>query len=94
MNVVSVDTLEMLRNKYLNKEVQVTISGQNTNFKRYNSDDPLLMEVSQFISSLGHCPRIFLPGQAGTLDYRIDRVNVYVMEINQGRFEISGINVG
>lgn len=95
------EVLADLRSRFLDREVQVVktnhqveIGGEKYDMPYYDSQDPILTEIAQEITTMGWKVRLWLPDTVGTMDYRMDRINVYVMETSLDKFAITSIRIG
>lgn len=62
----------------LNVEIKNTvIFGKNKSYSFYTMADARLEEK---LNSLAENVRVFLPGTVGTMDYRLDRLNINITE--------------
>lgn len=87
--------------RFIGQEVQVTKTeltreffGQTHVFPHYEMDDnqPVIQEI---IALRGDGKlRIWLPGHMGTADHVMSRLNVHIVEGEDGKFRISGVNWG
>jgi len=84
---------------FLGKEVLVKITPRE--YKGFNCDKYDVSEEDMTIPSLeaealkdGLSLRVWLPHMMGTMDYRLDRLNVHIDEQKDGTFQITRINIG
>lgn len=86
-------------NKFAGREVGVTETPFKTEFKNLgityegvrveiNKDDPAITELTAAVKAVGLHLRLWLPDTMGTMDYRLDRLNVHVRKEDDGKYRI------
>jgi hypothetical protein len=93
-------------NKFAGREVGVVETPFKTEFKNLgityegvhveiNKDDPAITELSAAVKAAGLHLRLWLPDSMGTMDYRLDRLNVHIRKEDDGKYRIQpGIGLG
>jgi hypothetical protein len=81
-------------NRFAGKEVAVEETTHKTKYGTYVSAhlakaNPVVAELKQAIEDMGLHMRLWLPGSAGTCDFRMDRVNVHVEKEADGKYRIA-----
>ncbi len=94
---MGVDSLER---EFLKREVDVKVSKKTIGdgehafeYEEHETDDPILKEMEEKAAKIGMVIRLWFPGTVGTMDYRIDRINVRVEPVGD-KFVITDIHVG
>jgi len=57
-------------------------------------DDPVIVELAAAVKAVGAIERFWTPGTVGTMDYRTDRLNIYIDRPNGEDFEITRMSWG
>jgi hypothetical protein len=93
MNVTSIF------NKFAGREIAVVetqqtldIGGETYTFNEVdfaNPNDPTIKAMEKAAKDHGLHLRLWLPGSAGTADYRTDRVNAYVEKAADGKYRVT-----
>ena len=93
-------------NQFAGREVAVTEKDMTAFYKKLGFDyagveahldenDPVVAELEAAVQKAGLQLRLWLPGMMGTMDYRLDRVNVHVAKEDDGKYRIQpGMNIG
>ena len=93
-------------NQFAGREVAVTEKDMTEFYKKLGFDfsgveahldenDPVIKELSEAVAKTGLQLRIWLPGTMGTMDYRLDRLNVHVAKEADGKYRIQpGMDLG
>jgi hypothetical protein len=61
---------------------------------KISNEDVVIAEVCEVATKHSLRCRVWLPGTIGTMDYRLDRLNVKVEEQTDGSFQITRIYFG
>jgi hypothetical protein len=77
--------------RFAGKEVEVTETTHQTKCETITSThlvepSPIIEELKQAVGGLEL--RLWLPGQMGTMDFRMDRLNVHVNKDADGKYRI------
>ncbi|MBU6476123.1 MAG: hypothetical protein KGL10_06205 [Alphaproteobacteria bacterium] len=92
-----------LFNKFAGREIQVVenartmnIGGQTCTFDEVSpvNGEPTLKEMEKTANDNGLRLRVWFPGTVGTMDLRMDRVNVRVSKAPDGKWRVGGISIG
>lgn len=87
--------------KFMGRKVNVqetphkyTVAGKeyDTPLTAISADETVVNEIEELLG--GGWLRVWLPGTMGTMDYRLDRLNVHISKMNDGSYQITRINWG
>ncbi len=73
---------------------KITIAGEEMEIDEYKMDqnDPTISEIKKLRGS--GLTRIWLPNSMGTMDFRMDRLNVRIEKVADGSFEVTKVYFG
>lgn len=90
--------------KFAGREVKAVEKTQNVKIGndtypisevRLDKDCPAVAELAAAVKAAGLQLRLWTPGMMGTMDYRLDRLNVHVAKAPDGKYRIgSSFNLG
>jgi hypothetical protein len=90
--------ISALFNKFAGKEIDmiennrtVRIGGTDhtyTEVRLANENDPVIRDMHDTAQQAGLRLRLWQPGTAGTMDYRLDRVNAHIEKGPDGKYRI------
>ena len=85
-------------NKFAGREIDmnevnrtITVGGQAypyVDVQPADDNDPLLQDMENEAQKNGLSLRVWWPGMAGTMDYRLDRVNAHIEKGTDGKWRI------
>jgi hypothetical protein len=93
-------------NKFAGKEVAVTETPYKLELKNlgmtyegvnadYDDKDPVISSLKEEASKAGFSLRIWMPESVGTMDWRTDRLNVYIAKEPDSKYRIQpNIHIG
>lgn len=85
--------------KFIGQNVKVTETHrtykENINVTDYEVDDndSTMNAIKKEASSSGLNFRVWLPNTSGTMDFRLDRVNIYIEKI-EDKFQVTRVELG
>ncbi len=74
------------------KTLGQTIEG--VNYELANKNDPVVRAMSDAASRNGLKLRLWWPGVVGTMDYRLDRVNIHIEKGADSKWRVSRFAIG
>ncbi len=94
-----------LKAQFLNNVVEVTEKEPDKAFKELDQlfgyveceiapNDTTIAQLEAVVKAKGYALSVWLPNTVGTMDYREDRVNAHVKKANDGKYRITGLNIG
>lgn len=92
--------LQDIFNKYAGKEIDVaettynTHLGPRTSVNLTPSSNTVIDELQKELADAGLKLRLWLPGSAGTDEYRSNRVNVTAFKEADGKYRLRGFDIG
>jgi hypothetical protein len=87
-------------NHFAGKEIAVTEVTHTTKYgpiveARLDKSNPVVDELKKAVEDMGLRLRLWLPGTAGTMEFRMDRLNVHVSKAEDGKYRIDPkFNIG
>lgn len=96
------ETLKSIFGKFAGKEIPVEEKEHDYKGTKYtqpmisNGDsNPTLKELNEVAKKHGMVVRVWLPNTVGTMDYRTDRLNVFINKAADGKWRITkGFGIG
>lgn len=93
------DDISRIFNKFAGKEIEmvessrsVKIGGKDqtrTMARLADPQNPIIAEMREAAAEAGLRLRLWLPGSAGTRDFRYDRVNAHVEKNSDGKYRVA-----